>query len=60
MKSRLSFKDKLELIDTILSVFLSIATIIGFIIAYQSEFGKVIKELITELHYEYVVIKDKL
>ena len=60
MKSKLSFKEKLELLDTTLSIFLSIATIIGFILAYQSEFGKIFKELITELHHEYVIAKDEL
>ena len=54
------FKEKLELLDTILSIFLSIATIIGFILAYQSEFGKICKELIQELHYEYVMIKQDI
>lgn len=58
--NKLSFRDKLELLDTILSIFLSVATIIGFILAYQSEFGKICKELITELHHEYVVVKDEL
>lgn len=57
---KLSFKEKLELIDTTLSIILSIAAIIGFFAAYQSEFGKIFKELITEMHKEYVIAKKEL
>ena len=57
---KLSFKEKLELIDTTLSIILSVAAIIGFLAAYQSEFGKIFKELIIEMHKEYVIAKKEL
>ena len=59
MKSKLSFKEKLELLDTTLSIFLSIATIIGFILAYQSEFGKIFKELMDQTSIPIEDFKDK-
>lgn len=45
-----SFKEKLELIDTILNIILSIGAIIGFIITYKSGFLQKLHNVVTYFH----------
>lgn len=52
--TKLSFKEKLEYIDTILNIILSIAAIVGFIITYESGFIHKFKEVIYKVHKIYV------
>lgn len=52
-----NFKDKLEIVESILSIIVSIIAIWGSILAYNSEIVHKIKTVV-EHHYEQIVDED--
>lgn len=56
----MSFKDKLEIVESILSIIVSLSVIIGGILAYQSDFVHKVNEITNEIHKTVVEVKNDM